>query len=164
LNKVHQYSIAVQWTGNLGSGTSAYTAYERSHLIVGHNKPAIFSSSDPAFRGDPLCYNPEEILVASLSSCHMLWYLHLCSEAGVIVVDYKDQAEGTIEESSMEEGQTIGRKFTSVTLHPTIAITNLSMIDKASELHHKAHQHCYIANSVNFPVLCKPVFKVIPNS
>jgi organic hydroperoxide reductase OsmC/OhrA len=159
LNKTHQYSIGVQWTGNLGSGTSAYTAYERSHLIVGTNKQSILASSDPAFRGDPLCYNPEELLVASLSSCHMLWYLHLCAEAGVIVVDYKDQAEGM-----MEEDPTIGGKFTSVTLHPTIAITDLSMIDKANELHHKAHQLCYIANSVNFPVLCKPVFKVIPNS
>ena len=89
----------------------------------------------------------------------MLWYLHLCAEAGVIVVDYKDQAEGT-----MEEDPAIGGKFTSVTLHPTIAITDLSMIDKANELHHKAHQLCYIANSVSFPVLCKPVFKVIPNS
>ncbi|MEI6264472.1 MAG: OsmC family protein [Sphingobacteriia bacterium] len=159
MNKTHQYSIGVQWTGNLGSGTSAYTAYERSHLIVGTNKQSILASSDPAFRGDPLCYNPEELLVASLSSCHMLWYLHLCAEAGVIVVDYKDQAEGM-----MEEDPTIGGKFTSVTLHPTIAITDLSMIDKANELHHKAHQLCYIANSVNFPVLCKPVFKVIPNS
>jgi organic hydroperoxide reductase OsmC/OhrA len=158
LNKTHQYSIGVQWTGNLGSGTSAYTAYERSHLIVGHNKQSILASSDPAFRGDPLCYNPEELLVASLSSCHMLWYLHLCAEAGVIVVDYKDQAEGT-----MEEDPAIGGKFTSVTLHPTIAITDLSMIDKANELHHKAHQLCYIANSCNFPINCKPVFKVISN-
>lgn len=161
MNKIHQYSIGVQWTGNLGSGTSAYTAYERSHLIVGNNKQSILASSDPAFRGDPLCYNPEELLVASLSSCHMLWYLHLCAEAGVIVVDYNDQAEGTMEESSMEEDTTIGGKFTSVTLHPTIAITDLSMIDKASELHHKAHQLCYIANSCNFSVHCKPVFKVI---
>ncbi len=161
MNKTHQYSIGVQWTGNLGSGTSAYTAYERSHLIVGNNKQSILASSDPAFRGDPLCYNPEELLVASLSSCHMLWYLHLCAEAGVIVVDYKDQAEGTMEESSMEEDPSIVGKFTSVTLHPTIAITELSMIDKANELHHKAHQLCYIANSVNFPVNCKPVFKVI---
>ncbi len=159
MNKTHQYSIGVQWTGNLGSGTSAYTAYERSHIIVGQNKQSILASSDPAFRGDPLCYNPEELLVASLSSCHMLWYLHLCAEAGVIVVDYKDQAEGT-----MEEDPSIGGKFTSVTLHPTIAITDLSMMDKANELHHKAHQLCYIANSVNFPVLCKPVFKVIPNT
>ena len=163
MNKTHQYSIAVQWTGNLGSGTSSYTAYERSHLIVGNNKPAILSSSDPAFRGDPLCYNPEELLVASLSSCHMLWYLHLCAEAGVIVVDYKDQAEGTMEENTLSEGNALGGKFTSVTLHPSVAITELSMMDKANELHHKAHQLCYIANSVNFPVLCKPIFKVITN-
>ena len=93
-HKEHNYKLSIRWTGNKGEGTKNYTAYERSHVIQVENKPDISGSSDPAFRGDSTRYNPEELLVASLSSCHMLWYLHLCAEAKVIVIDYVDHATG----------------------------------------------------------------------
>src|SRR6201996_2477687 len=101
-DREHRYKIATCWTGNLGAGTSAYTAYSRNHELSAPGKNgAILGSSDPAFRGDASRYNPEELLLASLSSCHMLWYLHLCSEAGVSVLEYEDEASGTMTE---EEG------------------------------------------------------------
>jgi len=147
MNKLHNYTLSLQWTGNIGSGTSAYRAYERSHEIHKEGKPHILLSSDPAFRGDKTRYNPEETLVASLSSCHMLWYLHVCSEAGVIVVDYEDNASGIMEETANGSG-----RFLEVTLHPMVTVSDASMIDKANALHHKANEFCFIANSVNFPV------------
>ena len=144
----HHYKATITWTGNSGSGTSSYRAYERSHSVGIGGKPAIPGSSDPSFRGDPARYNPEELLVASLSACHMLWYLHLCAESGVVVVDYVDSATGTMEET--KEG---GGHFSEVTLYPKVTVSDQSMIEKANELHHKANKLCFIANSVNFPVL-----------
>lgn len=143
----HSYKTSLEWTGNNGTGTANYRAFERSYTVSIENKPDILGSSDPAFRGDPTKYNPEELLVASLSSCHMLWYLHLCSEAGVIVTDYLDQATGTMIETSSGGG-----RFTNVALHPRVTVNERSMIEKANELHKKANELCFIANSVNFKV------------
>lgn len=145
--KNHHYKIIIQWTGNQGSGSSNYRDYERSHTISVENKPTIEGSSDPAFRGDKTKYNPEEMFLASLSSCHMLWYLHFCSEAGIIVVDYTDQATGIMTEIQNGSG-----RFTEVILNPIVIVTEESMIEKAKELHYKANEFCFIANSVNFPV------------
>lgn len=144
------YKTHIRWTGNKGSGTSAYTEYERSHELSIEHKPDIHMSSDKPFRGDESNHNPEDFLLASLSSCHMLWYLHLCADAGVIVVSYEDNASGIL-----DLNQGMGR-FTEVILRPKVTITEASMKDKAELLHHKAHEHCFIANSVNFAVLCKP--------
>lgn len=155
MSKQHHYSLALKWTGNKGNGTSAYTAYERSHVVSITNKPDLLCSSDPNFRGDKTRYNPEELLVASISSCHMLWYLHLCSEAGVVVTDYIDNAKGTMEETA--DG---GGHFTEVTLYPEVTITNISMEEKANELHKRANQLCFIANSCNFPIHHKPTTKI----
>jgi organic hydroperoxide reductase OsmC/OhrA len=155
-DKEHNYSVNIQWTGNKGTGTSGYAAYDRSHFIQAKEKQPILSSSDPAFRGDPTKYNPEELLVASVSSCHMLWYLHLCADAGIVVTDYIDEATGT-----MVEDENGGGRFAEIILHPHVTITDLAMIDKANQLHEKAHQHCFIANSCNFPIKHKAVFKVI---
>lgn len=149
--KNHYYKVDIKWTGNSGKGTVSYTAYERSHIISVNGKAKIDASSDVAFRGDKTKYNPEELLVASLSACHMLWYLHLCSDAGVVVIEYKDGATGTMQETA--DG---GGYFTEVTLSPTIIVSNKSMIGKANELHVKANQLCYIANSCNFPIHHKP--------
>jgi organic hydroperoxide reductase OsmC/OhrA len=143
----HHYAVFVRWTGNTGLGTSAYEAYERSHEIHVSGKSIIFGSSDPAFRGNPARHNPEEMLVAALSTCHMLWYLHLCGAAGVVVTAYEDQAEGTMEESSNGAA-----RLTNVTLKPRVRITRGSALECAKALHHRAHQLCFIANSVNFPV------------
>lgn len=151
----HHYSLTIQWTGNTGQGTSAYRAYERSHTISATSKPDIAASSDPAFWGDKTSYNPEELLVAALSSCHMLSYLHVCAEAGVVVIAYTDQATGTMVQTS--DG---GGHFTEVTLHPVVTVANPSMIDKAKALHHRANQLCFIANSCNFPVHHQPVCQI----
>lgn len=156
MNGQHSYNLTVKWTGNKGTGTSSYKAFERSHTIIVNNKVELLGSSDPAFRGDRTKHNPEELLVASLSSCHLLWYLHLCAEAGIIVVDYVDNATGIMMETSNGGGH-----FTEVTLNPIVIVTENSMVEKANELHKKANELCFIANSVNFPVHHKPTSKIL---
>lgn len=153
--KQHQYALIIEWTGNTGEGTSSYRSYERSHRISIENKPDILASSDPSFRGDRMRYNPEELLVAALASCHMLSYLHLCAVAGIVVVAYADKATGTMAETP--DG---GGHFTEVTLNPTVVITEPSMVDKANALHHQANKLCFIANSCNFPVRHSPTCQV----
>ena len=147
MNQEHQYSVQVTWTGNTGTGTSNYKDFERSHSILVPNKPEILGSSDPAFRGDKEKHNPEDLLLASISSCHMLWYLHLCAIEGVVVTDYTDRATGIMMETANGGG-----RFTEVTLNPLVTLTDSAMQEKASELHQKANEMCFIANSVNFPV------------
>ena len=152
MTKTHRYSVAVEWTGNTGTGTSGYRNYERRYEIsAGTQKPAIPGSSDPAFRGDPARWNPEELLLAALSACHKLWYLHLCAVAGVVVVAYVDHAEGVMEESTDGSG-----RFQRVILHPQVTVASGSDLARARELHHEAHAKCFIANSVNFPVQVEP--------
>jgi organic hydroperoxide reductase OsmC/OhrA len=155
MSRQHLYKATIKWTGNNGKGTDNYSNYERSHLIVIENKPDILGSSDPAFRGDKTKHNPEDLLVSSCSSCHMLWYLHLCSEAGVIVTDYIDNSTGIMIETSNGGG-----KFTEVILNPIVIVSEPHMIDKANELHKKANELCFIANSVNFPVRHNPTAKI----
>ncbi|WP_143959820.1 OsmC family protein [Litoribacter populi] len=154
MSKEHNYKTTIKWTGNLGQGTIDYLGYERAHTISVENKVGIPGSSDPAFRGDKTKYNPEELLVSSLSSCHMLWYLHLCAEAGVVVTEYMDEATGILTETINGGG-----KFKEVTLNPTVTVNDQSMVDKAKALHHRAHELCFIANSVNFPIFHNPVIK-----
>ena len=146
MGKEHTYKINIEWTGNRGEGTSHYKGYDRSHQIVAPNKIIIQASSDPAFMGDASRYNPEELLVASLSSCHMLWFLHLCSDNGIVVTDYKDDATGIMVETIS------GGHFTEVVLHPVVTVTDSTKIDKTNELHEEANKRCFIANSCNFPV------------
>ena len=147
----HHYDVTLKWTGNKGTGTSHYRAYERGHTIFVDNKTDLLASSDPSFRGDKSKHNPEELLVASLSSCHMLSYLHLCAVSGIIVTDYVDNAKGTMVETP--DG---GGHFTEVILNPAVTITDISMTEKAIELHKKANELCFIASSVNFPVRHNP--------
>lgn len=144
----------MEWVGNTGSGTTTYKSYSRNFEVQSEGKSIIQGSSDPAFLGDKSRYNPEDMLVASLSSCHMLWYLHLCTTQGIIVESYVDEPTGIMLEDNNGNGH-----FTEVTLFPKIKIKNIEMKDKAIELHHKAHDFCFIANSVNFPVYCKPVIE-----
>lgn len=153
--KTHQYQSTITWTGNKGSGTSDYLSYSRDHVISIPNKPDLLGSSDTVFRGDGTKHNPEDMLLASLSVCHMLWYLHLCSDAGINVMSYTDSPEGT-----MEEHQGSGGKFIEVILNPVITIEYPDKIDLAISLHEKAHACCFIANSVNFPVNHVPVFHI----
>ena len=144
----HRFETVVTWTGNLGSGTSSYRAYSRDHQIAGPQKLApIPGSSDPAFRGDRARYNPEELTVAALSACHMLWVLHLCAEAGITVVEYVDQGEGTMALNPDGSGQ-----FAEVVLHPRITIREPGREADVGAVNDEAHAMCFIARSVNFPV------------
>lgn len=155
MGKEHHYKATITWTGNMGIGTKSYKAYNRSHKISIENKVDILASSDPAFLGDNTRHNPEDLLLASLSGCHMLWYLHLCSVNGITVVDYKDDATGTMQETDANGGH-----FVEVILNPIVIITDPSQIGKANELHHQANKMCFIANSCNFPVRHIPICKV----
>ena len=155
MERLHHYRIKLRWTGNTGSGTSGYKDYERSHEIEAPGKPVITGSADPHFRGDPASWNPEELLVASVSSCHQLWYLHLCAVAGVVVTGYEDHAEGEMAEESGGAG-----RFRRIVLKPRVRIAEGSDIAAAESLHAKAHEMCFIANSVNFPVEHDPEITV----
>jgi organic hydroperoxide reductase OsmC/OhrA len=151
--KEHCYTAVVEWTGNTGSGTSGYRAYSRRHEISapGLPKPTIPGSSDPGFRGDATHWNPEELLVASISACHQLWYLHLCAAAGLVITSYVDRAEGVMVEEADGSGH-----FRRVVLRPVVTFAPGSDLERARELHHEAHRFCFIANSVNFPVEHEP--------
>ena len=151
MSGAHRYEIAVTWTGNRGAGTAGYRQYDRAHTIQAEGKAAIAGSADPIFRGDPACYNPEELLVASLAACHMLWYLHLCADAGVVVTAYCDTAEG-----AMQIDADGGGRFVEVVLRPRVTVTDGSAIATAERLHAEASAKCFIANSVRFPVRHEP--------
>lgn len=155
--KQHTYSATITWTGNLGPGTSDYSAYSRNHVISATGKKDIEGSSDPSFRGDPSRYSPEDLLLASISACHMLWYLHLCAVHGVIVIAYEDHARAIMLEEKDGSG-----KFTEATLHPKVTVQHEGMLSKANALHHEANKLCFIARSVNFPVRHKPTAFVKP--
>jgi len=150
MNHPHRYRVDVEWTGNRGTGTDGYRNYSRNHVIRIPGKPDLAGSSDPTFRGDATRHNPEDMLVAALSACHMLSYLHMATVAGVVVVAYDDNAEGTM----ATEGD--GGHFTEVVLRPVVTIRADSDPGKALAAHEAAHHACFIANSVNFPVRCEP--------
>ena len=152
--KEHRYTAHVKWTGNIGDGTSSYRSYSRDHVIIVDGKPEIPGSSDPNFRGDPSRYNPEDLLVASLSTCHMLWYLHLCAVNKSVVTAYEDHAEGAMSERSDGSGE-----FVRVVLKPRVTISSGDRA-RAVELHRDAHKFCFIANSVKFPVEAEPEITV----
>ncbi|HEX2944148.1 MAG TPA: OsmC family protein [Rhodopila sp.] len=154
-DRIHSYHLQVVWTGNLGADTATHAAYARDHIIQGDGKPPIDGSSDPAFRGDPARWNPEELLLASISACHKLWYLGLCAKAGIRVVAYRDAAEGTMTEDA--DG---GGRFTQAVLRPRITLRADSDQARAERLHQDAHRLCFIANSVNFPIRVEPVFEI----
>ena len=126
---MHHYEVSVEWTGNQGEGTSSYRTYSRDHEISAPGKPAIAASSEPAFRGDPKRWSPEELLVGALSDCHMLWFLHLAATNGVVVTSYVDNASGTM--VTDEDG---GGRFTEVTLHPEVTVSTAEMVEQATSL------------------------------
>ena len=154
----HTYDATVEWTGNLGEGTRNYRTYSRDHDIIIDGKKVISGSSDPAFRGDANRHNPEDMLVASISACHMLWYLHLCSVNKINVTAYNDDAKGMMEMNKDGSGQ-----FSSVVLHPHVTIGPDGNTELAISLHKEAHKMCFIARSLNFPVLHEPVVTKQPD-
>ncbi|HET9392474.1 MAG TPA: OsmC family protein [Candidatus Rubrimentiphilum sp.] len=148
----HHFKTTTRWTGNLGSGTNSYREYSRDHEITSANKISqIPGSSAKAYRGDESRYNPEELLVASLSACHMLWFLHLCADAKIVVTAYEDEAEGTMRANADGSGE-----FEEVVLHPRVQLADPERSNDATALHERAHAMCFISRSVNFPVKCLP--------
>ncbi|MEL7467555.1 MAG: OsmC family protein [Pseudomonadota bacterium] len=147
--RTHTYTATITWTGNRGEGTASYRAYGREHEIAIDGKPTIPGSADAAFLGDATRWNPEDMLLSSISTCHMLWFLHLASDAGWVVESYEDRANAEMRMNPDGSGQ-----FTSATLHPVVT---LSAGDPAlsDDLHHKAHAMCFIARSLNFDVTCE---------
>ncbi|WP_049578582.1 OsmC family protein [Streptomyces sp. SBT349] len=155
-SREHEYDVTVRWTGNSGAGTAGYRGYGRDNEVAATGKPVtIPGSADPAFVGDPERWNPEELLVASLSQCHMLSYLALCSLQRIVVTSYEDRAHGTMRETPGGGGQ-----FTDVLLAPVVTVAEESMVKAATELHEKAHEICFVASSVNFPVRNAPTVAV----
>jgi organic hydroperoxide reductase OsmC/OhrA len=151
MGRTHHYRVSVTWTGDRGTGTSGYRAFGRDHDVHADGPPPLHGSADPAFRGDASRWNPEQLLVASLSQCHMLWYLHLCADSGVIVTGYVDDARGAMSETA--DG---GGRFDEVVLAPRVVVADAGTVEKAAALHATAHERCFVANSVNFPVRCEP--------
>lgn len=152
MKKEHQYNANLVWTGNKGSGTMDYRSYDRDFIISINDKPQISGSSDSAFMGDKTKYNPEDLLLASISSCHLLWYLHLCAKHEIVVMEYKDDAVGTMIENPDGSG-----KFDEVVLHPQVVIADAAQKELANSLHAEANKMCFIANSLNFKIRHTPL-------
>lgn len=154
--RLHRYEVTTEWTGNDGRGTAEYSGYRRDHTVsAGKKGTVIQGSSDAAFRGDPSRWSPEELFVSTLSSCHMLWLLHLCADAGIVVHRYRDTAEGF-----MPEQPDGSARFTEVVLRPHLTITDPARMDDVRALSERAHELCFISRSVNFPVRHDPTVDV----
>ncbi|MBP2845685.1 OsmC family protein [Dickeya oryzae] len=151
--KFHHYQIMLEWQGNLGVGTRDYRSYGREFTVNGASGKTLNGSADPAFLGDAVCWNPEELLLASISACHQLWYLHLCADAGLCVVKYIDNPVATMDEKN--------GKFISAELRPEVTLTTEGDTELAVTLHELAHSKCYIANSLAFGITIKPVVSTI---
>ena len=151
MGPIHTYDLTVTWTGDQGRGTADYRSYGRDHVVSADGRPDLAGSSDPTFRGDADRWNPEQLLVAALSQCHMLWYLHLCATNDVVVTRYVDDAHGEMRTHNDGSGE-----FTSVVLRPRVTVAEPEMVERAVALHADAPQLCFIARSVNFPVDHEP--------
>ncbi|MBO0900254.1 OsmC family protein [Cellulomonas sp. zg-ZUI222] len=160
---LHQYSVDLTWTGAGAAGTSTYTSYGRDHTLSSGAKPPLPGTSDPHFRGAPDRWSPEDLLVGALAQCHMLWFLHLAAAAGVVVIGYEDAASGTMRIESAGQGH-----FTEVVLRPRVVVRSATLPDGRAvdaalldDLHRRAHEHCFIARSVNFTVRHEPAPVVV---
>ena len=154
--KLHNFTSSIIWTGNRGEGTRVYKGYDRTWDIALPGKDIIHCSNDPVLGGDPTKMNPEDLLISALSACHMLWYLHLASNAGIVVTGYRDDPIG--------QGETLPNgagRFLAAVLRPKISMQEGADLEFAGELHHKVHDFCFIARSVNFPVSYEPTFNVV---
>ncbi|HET7531835.1 MAG TPA: OsmC family protein [Nocardioidaceae bacterium] len=151
----HTYEVTVSWTGNRGPGTTGIRDYDRDHTVAADGPPVIEGTADPGFLGDPTRWNPEQLFTASISQCHMLWYLGLCARAGVVVHEYSDEAEGT-----MVSGPDHRARFSEVVLRPRVVVDTAEQVERAVALHEKAHEMCFIAQSVNFEVKVDPLVTV----
>lgn len=153
--KQHEYTARVVWTGNAGEGTRRYRGYARTWDIATPGKPVVHCSNDPLLGGDPALPNPEDLLLATVSACHMLWYLHLACNAGIVIHSYTDDPVATGETEPNGAG-----RFLRATLRPRIEVEPGADLDKAAALHRDVHQFCFIARSINFPLAYEPTFVV----
>ncbi len=153
MTRAHTYRVEVEWDGQ--PAASGFVVYDRDHVVTARGRDPILASSDPAFRGSRDRWNPEQLLLASISQCHMLWYLHLACWSGVVVTDYHDYPEGYLLENEDGSGQ-----FEAVVLHPVVTVTHESMVEAAYHVHHRVGEKCFIARSLNFPVRHEPVVRV----
>lgn len=149
----HRYVLTVTWTGNTGEGTSTYRGYRRTHTVAAEGPPELLGSADRTFHGARR-WNPEQLLLASLAQCHMLSYLHVCVDAGVVVTHYLDRATGSMRSEADGSG-----RFTGVVLHPEVTVADYTMVEAATKAHRRANELCFIANSVNFQVRHEPVVR-----
>lgn len=147
MTRKHDFTSHIVWTGNRGQGTSGYRDYDRTWEIRSPGKPVIACSNDPLLGGDPARPNPEDLLLSALSACHMLWYLHLASDAGIVVAHYEDSPIGYGETALNGAG-----RFLAVTLRPLIKVRRGADLTKADALHHEVSKYCFIARSTNFPI------------
>lgn len=150
----HEYVAEIMWTGNRGQGTKTYKGYDRTWTVATPGKPLIACSNDPLLGGDPALHNPEDLLLASLAACHMLWYLHLAGAAGVQVTAYSDRPVGFGQSAPDGSGE-----FVRAVLHPSIRIAGGASIETADAIHGKIHQVCFIARSVRFPVVVEATYE-----
>ena len=146
MSRIHRYEATLNWTGAAKGPTESYASYSRDYEVTIPGKAVLHGSADPTFRGDSARHNPEDLQVIALSACHMLTYLAVCSRGGVKVLSYEDHADGQME---LRDGKI---RFTRVTLRPRVVIDRGSDPQRARELHEQAHEECFIASSVNFPV------------
>ena len=151
---LHHYRTRVHWTGNTGEGTARYDAYSREHRIHVDGKPPLAGSADPTFRGDAALHNPEDLLLASVAACHMLFYLALCAREGLRVLAYEDSAEGVLDADTNGDG-----RFREIRLRPQVTIAAGADRRRAEALHQAAHARCFIANSCSVPVHCDPLIE-----
>lgn len=154
--KEHPFTSRIEWTGNRGQGTRCYRGYDRTWSVVTPGKATIACSNDPMLGGDPALHNPEDMLLSALSACHMLWYLHLASTAGIEVLSYRDDPEAIGGSAPDGSGQ-----FVRATLRPSIAVRTGADLGRAEAIHHEIKRFCFIARSVNFPVSYEPSFDVV---
>ncbi len=149
--KIHEYKLSLTWTGNEGKGTADLSSYKRSYQSAVEGKPILEGSADPSYMGDPTKWNPEEMLLSSVASCQMLWYLGLCAMKKIAVTKYKDSPEGVV---TTEAGG--GGTFTEIILRPQIEISDAAQLEVAKSLHEEAHKKCFVANSLNCPIKIEP--------
>lgn len=156
MSSTHHFAAHLVWTGASNGPVRDYESYSREFEVQIDGKPALKGSAAPPFRGSSSLHNPEDLLVAALSSCHCLSYLALCARARIVVEAYEDDASGTM---AFDRGAKVMR-FTEVVLRPKVRLAAGADVDKARALHENAHHECFIANSVNFPVRNEPTITV----
>jgi len=152
--KAERYAARVEWTGNRGTGTDAYASYGRNYRVTIAGKPQLDGSAAAMFRGDPALHNPEELFIAAVSACHMLLYLALCARSGVRVLEYEDDASGTLVLHS--DG---GGRLSEIVLAPVVTLAPDADEALALKLHDTAHQRCFIANSCSVPIVFSPILR-----